>query len=82
MREYSAKRAEEFQKLVASMPKVLECHQITGEFDYLLKVVVRNKSELQDFLYERLASVPGVERVQTSLSVQQVKATHQLPLQQ
>ena len=81
VRDYSSQHAQTFKEQIIKMPKVLECHHITGEFDYLLKVVVRNKGELQHFLQERLAALGGVERVHTSLSVMEVKATHQLPLQ-
>lgn len=80
VRNHSSRDAEQFRQQIIQMPKVLECHHITGEFDYFLKVVVRNKQELQKFLLDRLTTVEGIERVQTSLSVMEIKATHKLPL--
>ena len=50
-----------FRAGVAAMPEVLECHHLTGEFDCLLKVVVANHQELQQFT-ERLMKIGGVDR--------------------
>ncbi|MCB0035362.1 MAG: Lrp/AsnC family transcriptional regulator [Anaerolineales bacterium] len=80
VRNHSSRDAEQFKQQIIAMPKVLECHHVTGEFDYMLKVVVRNKQELQMFLLDRLTTIDGIERVQTSMSVMELKATHHLPI--
>src|SRR5262245_30518716 len=49
-----------FPGRVKAMPEVLECHFLTGEFDYLLKVVVANHDALERFLFEKLMKVDGV----------------------
>ena len=69
-----------FPKRVAEMPEVLECHHVTGESDYLLKVAVRGRRELERFIVDRLTPIPGVARVQTSLVLRELKATTALPL--
>jgi Lrp/AsnC family leucine-responsive transcriptional regulator len=69
-----------FPDRVRSLREVLECHYLTGEFDYLLKVVVANHDELERFLFERLMKVPGVDRTRTSIVVKEVKATTALPI--
>ena len=69
-----------FPRRVAAMPEVLECHHVTGEYDYLLKVVVRGRHELERFIVDRLTPIPGVAKVQTSLVLREVKATTALPL--
>lgn len=69
-----------FPDRVRTMPEVLECHFLTGEFDYLLKVVVADHDELQRFLFEKLLKVSGVDRTRTSIVVKEVKATTSLPL--
>lgn len=65
---------------IAGMPEVLECHHITGEYDYQLKVVVRNRRELERFIVERLTPLPGVARIHTSLVLDEVKSTTVLPV--
>jgi len=69
-----------FPRRVAEIPEVLECHHVTGEYDYLLKVVVRGRHELERFIVDRLTPIPGVAKVQTSLVLRELKATTALPL--
>jgi Lrp/AsnC family transcriptional regulator, leucine-responsive regulatory protein len=71
---------EHFREAVANVPEVLECHHVTGEHDYLLRVVLRNRRDLERFLVERLAPVPGVARIQTSLVLRETKRTTELPI--
>ena len=71
---------ERFRVAMHNYPEVLECYHVTGEFDYLLKVVVRNRPELQRFVVERLTPIPGVARIYTSLVLSEVKTTTALPL--
>ncbi len=66
--------------VIRAMPEVLECHHLTGEYDYLLKVVLRNRRELERFVVERLTPLPGVARIHTSLVLGEVKSTTALPL--
>lgn len=73
-------RVERFPARVRSMPEVLECHYLTGEVDYLLKVVVASHQELERFLFDKLMKVAGVDRVRTSIALREVKATGVLPL--
>lgn len=69
-----------FAPTVAAMPEVLECHHVTGEYDYLLKVAVHGRRELERFIVERLTPIPGVARVQTSVVLHELKASTALPL--
>ena len=71
---------EGFHATIQEIPEVLECHHVTGEFDYLLKVVVRSRQDLQRLIVNRLTPLPGVARVHTSLVLTEVKSTTELPL--
>ncbi|GAB4270049.1 MAG: Lrp/AsnC family transcriptional regulator [Candidatus Promineifilaceae bacterium] len=64
-----------FKQAVQTMPEVLECHHITGEYDYLLKIVVRNRKHLEQFILHTLTPVPGMDKVRTSLVLSEIKAT-------
>jgi DNA-binding Lrp family transcriptional regulator len=72
---------ERFKELVQDMPEVLECHHITGQFDYLLKAVFRNRNELQQFVVNTLTPIPGMAQINTSLVLIEIKATAQLPIE-
>lgn len=69
-----------FRRSIRSLPQVLECHHITGEYDYLLKVAVRNRKELEQLVTNKLTPIPGVAHIQTSLVFTEVKNTTELPL--
>lgn len=69
-----------FIKIIKEMPEVLECHHVTGEYDYLLKVVTRNTEDLENFLMHRLTPVSGVARIHTNLVLREAKSTSEIPL--
>lgn len=71
---------ERFRQIINEMPEVLECHHITGEYDYLLKVAVRNRSELERFVVDKLTPIAGVARIHTSIVLREVKASTALPI--
>lgn len=70
-----------FRKAIQQMPEVLECYHVTGEYDYLLKVAIRNRQDLERFVVDQLTPVKGIARIHTSLALTEVKATTALPLE-
>ena len=70
-----------FHEAIREMPEVLECHHLTGEYDYLLKVVAHNTQGLEHFLVHRLTPIPGVAQIHTSLVLREVKNSTAIPLQ-
>lgn len=71
---------DNFRHEVGTMPEVLECHHITGEYDYLLKVVVRNRKHLEAFILQTLTPVRGMDKIRTSLVLSEIKALAPVPL--
>lgn len=71
---------KQFPRRIRGLPEVLECHYLTGEVDYLLKVVVANHDHLEKFLFEKLMKVAGVDRIRTSIVLKEIKASTALPL--
>jgi len=69
-----------FRDIVEEMSEVLECHHVTGDYDYLLKVVAHNTKDLENFLLKKLTPIPGVARIHTSLVLNEVKSTTVIPL--
>jgi len=78
---HQLEQVEGFRHWTRQMPEVLECHHITGEYDYLLKVVLLNRKDLERFVVDKLTPIPGVARIHTSLVLVEVKATMALPLE-
>lgn len=69
-----------FKTEVQRMPEVLECHHLTGEFDYLLKIIVRNRKHLEQFILDTLTPIRGMDRIRTSLVLSEIKTTTAVPL--
>lgn len=70
-----------FEQAVLAIPEVLDCHHMTGEFDFLLRVVVANRKALETLLVDRLSTLPGVAHLQTSVVLSEVKQITALPLE-
>ena len=65
---------------IRALPEVLECFSVTGDFDYVLKVVARDLKALSQFLMDTLMVLPGVDNVRSSVCLDQIKNTGALPL--
>ena len=69
-----------FQDAIAKRAEVTECHIMTGEYDYLLRIVVRDIAAYRRFVMEDLLSMPGVDKTRSAISLGEVKYTTALPL--
>ena len=72
---------EKFEKAVARVPEILECHMMSGQFDYLLRVIARDAEDYERVHRTRLARLPGLQRIQSSLALRTVKAGGGLPVE-
>ncbi|MES2195538.1 MAG: Lrp/AsnC family transcriptional regulator [Pseudomonadota bacterium] len=69
-----------FLKKAKASPDVLECHHITGAWNYLLKVRVKTTGDLERFLSEVVKGVEGVERTETLIALSSPKETWKVSL--
>jgi Lrp/AsnC family leucine-responsive transcriptional regulator len=69
-----------FEEAVKSIPEVMECYLMTGEFDYLLRVVVADMADFERIHKEALTRLPGVARVNSSVTIRTVQKKTELPL--
>ena len=69
-----------FEAAIESRPEVVECYLMTGESDYLLRVVVPDLEAYERFLMEHLTRIPGVSNIKSSFALNQVKYSTALPL--
>lgn len=70
----------QFNALIGDMAEVQECYSVTGDFDYVIKVVARDLKALSTFLMDRLMRVRGVTSVRSSVCLDEIKCTAALPL--
>ena len=71
---------EIFESEVARLPEVMECYLMTGDADYLLRVVVPDLVAFRRFLMDHLTRIPGVSNIRSSFALKQVKYLTALPL--
>lgn len=71
---------ERFEAVILKRPEVMECYLMTGDADYLLRVVIADLSAYERFLIEHLTRVPGVASIKSSFALKQVKYRTALPL--
>lgn len=71
---------ETFEKAIRERPEVMECYLMTGDADYLLRVVVGDLAAYERFLMEHLTRVPGVSSIRSSFALKQVAYKTALPL--
>lgn len=64
---------EEFTRHITEIPEILACYNTTGEFDYLLYIVVKDTIEYELLLRKKLSQIPGIERIYTSIVLSTLK---------
>ena len=69
-----------FRAAVQTWPEVIECAALTGEMDYLLRVVVQDMAHYSRFIMDTLLKHPSVEDCKTSFVLDRVKNTTALPV--
>lgn len=68
-----------FQDRILQRPEVMECYLMSGDADYLLRVVVEDLAQYHRFVIDHLTTIPGVANLRSSFALEQVKYTTALP---
>ncbi len=71
---------ENFELQITRHPEVMECYLMTGEFDYLLRIVVPDLNAYERFLMDHLTRIEGIASIKSSISLKQVRYKTALPL--
>ncbi len=69
-----------FEAAVQDIPEIMECYLMTGEFDYLLRLVVSDMADFERLHNDALTRLPGVARVNSSVAIRTVRKTTVLPV--
>ncbi|MDG2050341.1 MAG: Lrp/AsnC family transcriptional regulator [Myxococcota bacterium] len=69
-----------FEEAVANVPEVMDCYLMTGEFDYLVRVVVADAEDFERIHRQALTRLPGVARIHSSFALRTVKRSSSLPI--
>lgn len=80
MKTHSLDKHKDFTRFVRARPEVMECYSMSGEWDYLLRIVVSDVSAYQRFLMEDLLTFPEVAASASHFALSQVKYTTAVPV--
>jgi Lrp/AsnC family leucine-responsive transcriptional regulator len=75
-----ATELDRFAKAISVWPEVMECYLMTGQQDFLVRVVCADLSTYETFLRNRLTQIEGVKSIESSFALGQVKYSRALPL--
>ena len=80
LEKQTEKALEIFESRIRAFPEVMECYLMTGDSDYLVRLVVPDVQALQDFIVQNLTTIPGVANIRSSFALKQVTYKTALPL--
>lgn len=80
LKEHAKPFLEQFEREVVTFTEVVECYYIAGNFDYLLRVLVKDIAQYQNFLVNKLAALENIQNVQSMFVMTEVKWSTETPL--
>ena len=71
---------DDFSAAIQGFPEVLECYVLMGPVDFLLRIVAPDIHAYERFFFDRLSQLPGVQEVNSTVALSEIKATTTLPI--
>jgi Lrp/AsnC family transcriptional regulator, leucine-responsive regulatory protein len=80
LKQQTKEALELFEQRIGRHPEVMECYLMTGESDYLIRVVLPDIQALERFILDHLTPIPGIDKIRSSFTLKQVRYKTALPL--
>jgi Lrp/AsnC family transcriptional regulator len=80
MKSHGEAARQEFERFVRSRGEIMECHSMSGEWDYLMRIVVADVADYERFLMRELLRHPAVATAASHFALSQVKYTTEIPV--
>ena len=71
---------DEFSVAIGGFPEVLEAFVLLGTMDFMLRIVAKDIEAYERFFFERLSKLPGVQEINSTVALSEIKSTHELPI--
>ncbi len=71
--KHSRASIDEFKKQACALNEVMECYHISGNADFMLKILVKDMNAYQKFIVDKLSIIPGLSNVQSSFVMEEIK---------
>jgi Lrp/AsnC family transcriptional regulator, leucine-responsive regulatory protein len=80
LKQQTREALETFEQAIAQHDEVMECYLMTGDADYLIRVVVADLAALERFILDTLTPISGIDKIRSSFTLKQVRYKTALPL--
>ena len=70
----------EFSEAVSKYPEVLDCYVLLGNVDFLLRIVTEDIKSYEQFFFEKLSQLPGIQEINSSIALSEIKHSTVLPI--
>lgn len=80
MKEHRRAKLLEFEAAAARIPEVMQCYSLTGDYDYVLRVLARNMQDYEQNMKESIVELPNVASINTSVTMKEIKNTTIVPV--
>jgi DNA-binding Lrp family transcriptional regulator len=80
LKSQSKEALADFEQSIVEHEEVMECYLMSGDSDYLIRVVLADIAALERFILNRLTPIPGIEKIRSSFALKQVRYKTALPL--
>ena len=71
---------DEFTAAIREVPEVMECHVLMGSVDFMLRIVAADIESYERLFFERLSNLPGVQEINSTVALSEIKSTTSLPM--
>lgn len=73
-------RLDEFAEKIREYPEVLDCYVMMGSIDFMIRVVAKDINAYESFFFGKLSQLPGVQEINSTVALSQIKSTTELPI--
>lgn len=80
MATLTERQRKEFMRSIEVIPEILECHTVFGEMDIVMKIIAQSLEWYQKFIFDTILKLPGVEDIQSTVTLMELKSTTEIPL--
>lgn len=81
MKQHSHENATQIMERIQDIPEIVECYNVSGNYDFLLKIYVPNMKCYQEFVMRILGDIPAIGSLNSSFVLGEIKNTHNIPIQ-
>ncbi|MBJ6368482.1 Lrp/AsnC family transcriptional regulator [Snuella sedimenti] len=80
LKEHTRDIGNQFVKDILALPEVVECYNISGDYDFFLKILVHNMKDYQNFVLDRLGSIQNIGSAHSTFVMGEIKNSYAIPI--